>query len=112
MRRGFLILLTLSLAPLALTAASFTPTCAVQVTSTTQRFLPGRLVRVQADAGCPVNGRAYVRFRSQTGTQPDAPPGYFPLARGEYLTRRVPRDWWVEARDKALRWTRQTEAHP
>lgn len=108
MRRGLLIL-TVLLAPLSLTAASFTPTCAVQVTYTTHRLLPGRLVTVKPDAQCPPRGRAYVRFRSKTGIQPDAPPGYFSLDQGQSLTRRVPWDWWVEDRDKGLRWTQQSE---
>lgn len=98
--------LTLTLL-LATAQAATTPVCAVQVT--TRSSWPGRIVTVTPAPGCPPNGRAFIRFVSRTGSQPDSPPGFFPLQSGQQLTRRVPRDWWVEARDKYLRWTRQKE---
>lgn len=100
--RLFIILL-LALGETA-AAPAVIPTCRAAATSSTQRFLPGRLVTVTLAADCPKNGATYIRFRSRTGTQPDAPPGYFLLRRGDQITRRVPWDWWVEERTKGLSW--------
>lgn len=102
-------MLTLLLASTVSAAAPapFTPTCTITLTASTSRFAPGRLVTVQPIQDC--QGAAYVRFASRTGTQPDAPPGLFTLRPGERLTRRVPADWWVEWRDKGLRWVRFVE---
>jgi hypothetical protein len=102
-------MLALLLASAALAAAPtpFTPTCTIRVSSSTSRYVPGRLVTVTPAEGC--RGAAYVRFASRTGTQPDAPPGLFTLRPGERVTRRVPADWWIEWRDKGLRWVRFIE---
>lgn len=106
------LMLTLLLASTVSAAAPapFTPTCTITLTASTSRFAPGRLVTVRPEASC--QGAAYVRFASRTGTQPDAPPGLFTLRPGERLTRRVPVDWWVEWRDKGLRWVRFVERKP
>lgn len=95
---------------LSAAAPAYTPTCTIRVSTSTSRYLPGRLVTVQAAQGC--QGAAYVRFASRTGTQPDAPPGLFTLRPGDRLTRRVPTDWWIEWRDKGLRWARYAERTP
>lgn len=101
-------LAALTLTVLLTTAqAATTPVCAVQVT--TRSSWPGRIVTVTPAPGCPPNGKAFFRFASRTGTQPDSPPGVFSLKPGDQLTRRVPRDWWVELRDKYLRFTRIKE---
>ncbi|MVN88646.1 hypothetical protein GO986_18070 [Deinococcus sp. HMF7620] len=102
-----LILPVLFVAALSLSAAP-TPTCLARVTA--QPSFPGRLVTVRVPPSCPPGGRAYVRFVSRTGTQPDSPPGFFTLRPGQQLTRRVPASWWVEGRDKYLRWLRLKEA--
>lgn len=106
MRRHITLAALLAVLLTAGQAAPTTTVCAAQ--ARTQTSWPGRVVIVTA-ATCPDGGRAYVRFVSRTGSQPDSPPGYFTLQRGQTLTRRVPRDWWVEYRDKYLRWTRIKE---
>ncbi len=104
-----ILLLTFLLGAGVLAAPSsittYTPTCEVKAVSSTLRYWPGRLVTI-TPVNCPENGRAYVRYRSRTGSQPDAPPGYFTLRAGQELTRRVPADWWVERRNKVLQWLR------
>lgn len=105
MRLRFLLILLLALGE-TVAAPAVVPTCNAAATSSTQRFLPGRLVTVTLTPHCPANGAAYVRFRSRTGTQPDAPPGYFLLRRGDQITRRVPWDWWLEERTKGLSWVK------
>lgn len=105
-----ILLLTFLLGAGVLAAPSsittYTPTCAVKaVASPSVWYQPGRLVTVKP-VNCPENGRAYVRFRSRTGSQPDAPPGYFTLRADQELTHRVPADWWVERRNKVLQWLR------
>lgn len=107
MRHLFLLTLLLGAGVLAApsSAPTFTPTCAVKAVASTQWWLPGQLVTV-TPLPCASGGRAYVRFRSRTGSQPDAPPGFFTLREGQRVTRRVPDGWWVEARDKSLLWYR------
>lgn len=105
-----LTLLLASAVSAAAPAPTFVPTCTITLRASTSRLLPGRLVTVQPAEDC--RGAAYVRFASRTGTQPDAPPGHFTLRPGERLTRRVPTDWWVEWRDKGLRWLRFPERKP
>lgn len=94
-------------------AAPSTALCPVQVTSRVP-WLPwlGRTVTITPSLACAQADTAFVRFRSRTGSQPDAPPGYFSLKRGDRLTRLVPRDWWVEERGKYFRWKRVPEGGP
>ncbi|MBB5234487.1 hypothetical protein [Deinococcus budaensis] len=88
------------------------PVCRAQVTARPSTFpWLGRIVVVTPRADCPKSGVLKFRFRSPTGTQPDAPPGFFTLKRGQKLTRRVPARWWVEELDRG-RWQRVPERRP
>ena len=98
------------IAVLSMTTAIEAPKCRVQVTSKPAWL--GRIVTVQPSPTCPIGTTAYIRFRSRFGSQPDSPPGYFTLKRGQKLTRRVPRDWWVEERDTYFGWDRVPERKP
>lgn len=91
-------------------SASAAPTYSVCTAVVTSRASwPGRIVTVTVPPTCPAGGRAFVRFASRTGSQPDSPPGHFTLERGQQLTRRVPTSWWVEGRDRFTRWSRIKE---
>lgn len=100
----------LAAAPVSARPVQTSPVCRAHVTTRPSTFpWLGRITTVTPRTDCPQGSVLQFRFRSPTGTQPDAPPGFFPLKRGQKLTRRVPANWWVEERDRFNRWQRVPE---
>jgi len=110
MHRLSVPLLLALLCGLALALPNDTPLCPVRVT--VRDALVGEVVTVTPTPTCPLGAVAVIRFRSRTGSQPDNPPGYFFLKRGQQLTRLVPRSWWIEERTRFFRNIRVIPTRP